>query len=464
MRTTVIWSFLSLVALATGGLVSGCDSDAKIAKSAAGESCDKTSDCNDGLKCLEGTCYKTTSHPSTGGSANNEGGEGNGTAGTVVVGPKPPVLGGEGESCTRRADCEDGLACLSQRCQKGADMGMGGEGNTPGPVLGGPGETCGLTSDCGPGMACLPNGIAPAPVDTLAIGSNSVGVCTLLDSGLTPSGKTCGHECIEAADCCELPLAQQTATGASSCSDLADLVAGVPSCATAVGVNGVICLAYSAYCDDQCGKKGPWTCEAGACHYTAKCTKATQVVGGCPAYTRGGTAIPACDTKTSKCAAAEVVGCTTDAKCLDAVVADHATDTCTADECVCDKPSGGCYRKCSENTDCENGYNCDDATSLCVPIGACSGDLQCIQQSHDIRAKCTDGACHVPCEHDIDCSPGGLNGAFYAVCGEDKTCQALGCNSDDECTGQPLEGGLHSFCDMPSAGAATTAPHSAITD
>jgi hypothetical protein len=199
MRTTVIWSFLSLVALATGGLVSGCDSDAKIAKSAAGESCDKTSDCNDGLKCLEGTCYKTTSHPSTGGSANNEGGEGNGTAGTVVVGPKPPVLGGEGESCTRRADCEDGLACLSQRCQKGADMGMGGEGNAPGPVLGGPGETCGLTSDCGPGMACLPNGIAPAPVDTLAIGSNSVGVCTLLDSGLTPSGKTCGHECIEAA-------------------------------------------------------------------------------------------------------------------------------------------------------------------------------------------------------------------------------------------------------------------------
>ena len=50
MRNTVIWSFLSLVALAAGGLVTGCDSDAKIAKSSPGESCTNTSDCEDDLK------------------------------------------------------------------------------------------------------------------------------------------------------------------------------------------------------------------------------------------------------------------------------------------------------------------------------------------------------------------------------------------------------------------------------
>ena len=59
MRSTVIWSFLSVVALAVGGLLSGCDSDATIAKSGVGESCDSTADCNDDLKCLQGACYKS---------------------------------------------------------------------------------------------------------------------------------------------------------------------------------------------------------------------------------------------------------------------------------------------------------------------------------------------------------------------------------------------------------------------
>src|SRR5258705_1281565 len=133
MRNTVIWSFLSLAALALGGLAAGCDSDAKLARSKAGESCGKTPDCDDGLKCVDGTCYKAST--STGGSAST----GDGGSPPEVVGPKPPVLGSEGESCTKRADCEDGLGCFSQRCQKDVG-GMGGAGNITGPTLGGPGE------------------------------------------------------------------------------------------------------------------------------------------------------------------------------------------------------------------------------------------------------------------------------------------------------------------------------------
>ena len=68
MRSSVIWSFLSLVALSTGSLVAGCDSDAKIAKSGLGESCDSSADCDDGLNCLQGACYKSTPTPDGGGA------------------------------------------------------------------------------------------------------------------------------------------------------------------------------------------------------------------------------------------------------------------------------------------------------------------------------------------------------------------------------------------------------------
>jgi hypothetical protein len=442
------------MALGAGGLLAGCDSDAKIAKSSAGESCTKTSDCNDGLKCLDGTCYKGST--SSGGSANNAGGEGN-TAGTAPVGPKPPVLGGLGESCTKRADCEDGLACLSQRCSEDGG-GTGGEGNSVGPVLGGVGETCGLTSDCEAGLACLPSDGG---------GYGSVGVCTLLDGNVQPTGKECGAECEAAADCCELPIIEQTTTGAASCADLAKLVDAVPDCAVATGVNGAICLAFNSYCDDNCGAK-TWACENGACQFAAKCTKATAVVGGCPSYTRGGTPIPTCDVKAGTCTGPAVVatGCTTDAKCATVAVYDHPADVCVADECVCDKDgTGGCFRKCSESTDCEVGYTCDEATTLCVPIGGCETDLQCIKARGDINAKCTAGACTVPCEHDIDCNSQLTNGGFAAVCGPDKTCVSLGCETHDECPGFLGGQGVKSFCTAPRTPVVgVVIPHSAITD
>jgi hypothetical protein len=467
MKNTVIWSFLSMVALSASGLVAGCDSDEKLARSALGESCDNTASCEDGLKCIDGTCVQKGS--SSGGSGNNgEGGEPPGTSGSINTGGsigKPPVLGSEGESCTKRADCEDGLGCFAQRCQK-AGGGEGGEGNGPvGPVLGGVGETCGLTSDCATGLACLPQ--SDDSVEVKAIGSNSVGVCTQLDTDLEPTGKSCGAECATAADCCELPILQQTATGASSCTELGKLADEIADCSTATGTNGLICLAFAAYCG-EC-TKNTWACTNRACVYTAKCTKTTQVVGGCPAYTRGGTAIPTCDTKTSKCTgpAAVVTGCETDDDCTDTVVADYPTDTCVADECTCHATSGGCYRKCAEPIDCQVGYTCND-DSLCVPIPGCTTNVECIKRLGDIRATCDTelGTCGVPCEHDIDCNPGGLtNENFSQVCGPKNTCVDLGCESDAECGEFPGGSGVRSFCADPVApveGVETV--RSAITD
>lgn len=461
MQSKLVWSFLSLVALASGGVIAGCDSDATLAKSGVGESCDSSADCEDGLNCLQGACYKSS--PGTGGSE-NQGGESTGATNTGATGPLPPVLGGEGESCTKRADCEDDLGCFNQRCTKDGG-GAGGE-SSGGPALGGPGETCGLTSDCGAGLACLPQSETPVPLPIAkAIGSNSVGVCTPIDSGIKPTGKTCGHECVEAADCCELPISQQAATGAASCSELAQLVDAIPNCDTAVNKNGIICLAFNVYCDEQC-TKNTWACDSGQCQYTAKCTKVTEVIGGCPSVTRAGTAISTCNVDTSKCEpkATEVTGCKKDADCEEVAPFDYPADTCVADECACQAETGRCYRKCAEDLDCPLEYTCDTDSSFCVPEGACSNNAYCVVSTGDIRATCVEGACSVPCEHDIDCNEGGLtNGNFSRVCGPDKTCVQVGCSSNDEC--QAIGSGVKSFCDTPAVGEAGPGTVvSAITD
>ncbi len=58
----------------------------------------------------------------------------NATGGTTVA----PVLGGEGESCTKRADCEADLRCFNQRCtasgETGGGAGAGGQGTTAPPL------------------------------------------------------------------------------------------------------------------------------------------------------------------------------------------------------------------------------------------------------------------------------------------------------------------------------------------
>lgn len=467
MKNTVIWSFLSVVALGTSGLVAGCDSDEKLARSALGESCAKTSDCDDGLRCLDGTCYK----PATGtaGSSNGAGGDG-----TDVVGPKPPVLGGEGESCGRAADCEEGLGCFSGRCSKAEAGGEGGDGNVGGVKLGGVGETCGLTTDCEKGLTCLPSDGVLFP-DALAIGSNSVGVCTPTDNGLEPTGKACGAECKEAADCCELPFETHAQIGAQSCTELAALLAaGDTNCAGAklTVLESAQCFAQAAYCD--CASK-TWACEAGKCQYTASCSKTQTfpalVVGGCPQHSRAGNIFAStCDTAgTKKCqAAAGDPVCKTDANCVEKAMAFAdplaPTQVCGEDECTCYTPTGLCYRKCEEDLDCPANYTCDTDSSVCTPEAGCGSDAECVTRLNNIRAKCfDDGACEVGCDNDLECNFGSLtNGPQTRICNAQHRCELVGCTSDRECGA--TANGLRLFCGEKPTTAGDGAVTSAITD
>ena len=472
MRNTVIWSFLSMVALASGGLMAGCDSDEKLARSALGESCAKTSDCDDGLRCLDGTCYKPSS--GTAGSSNGAGGDG-----AEPTGPKPEVLGTEGQSCSRAADCVEGLGCFSGRCSKAEAGGEGGDSSGGGVKLGGKGETCGLTSDCQKGLACLPSDGQIFP-DALAIGSNSVGVCTPTDNGLEPTGNMCGAECKEAADCCELPVAVHVpyasidtpgvsgpyGTGANSCAQLADLLDKVVCTGkTLTAAQKAQCFAQAAYC--ECGKN-TWACnEAGRCEYTAACVSGTpsHEPGGCAQFTRTGGAAGSlvCNTKTKKCVA-DASGCAKDADCDEttAVSGTATADVCSNGKCICHVESGLCYRPCGEDLDCPAHYTCDTKTSLCTKGVECDSDAYCVTTYNDINQKCVEGTCKPFCNTDLECNHGVLTrGTSTQICNAKHECEEVGCTSDDQC---PAVGGVRVFCTKAPDAAAAGGLVSAITD
>ena len=465
MRNTIIWSFLSLVALATGGLVTGCDSDAKIAKSSEGDSCTKTSDCNDGLRCVDATCSKTGPIVDT-----NNGGEGNsgGTPGVVVV--VPPNLGKLGESCSKRADCDEGLACLSQRCSSGPVVGAGGEGSG-GPALGGIGETCRLTTDCADGFACMPS---DGNGEGYAVG---VGVCSPTDNGLAPTGNACGGECRTPADCCELPVAVHVpyavlntpnvsgpyGTGADSCVQLAALLDGINCATTKVVADEVRCFAQATYCD--CGAK-TWNCnDAGRCEYTAACVAATSgsITGGCPTYTRLGTLTPTtlCN-KAKKCAPEAVAGCKVDADCDDTVLVAEGTEYCTGGKCVCDAENGQCYRGCTEDVDCPVHFSCDTKASLCRSVKECENDSFCVTKNNDINAKCVAGTCLGSCNNDRDCNSGQLTNYTNTMVCNAHACELVGCKSDSEC--ETPVGGVRTFCTKAPAVSTVATVTSAVTD
>jgi hypothetical protein len=180
------------------------------------------------------------------------------------------VLGGENESCTRRADCAPGFSCFNQRCTMG-DSGDGGDGNTPTPTLGARGETCLVSSDCEAGLVCRP--------------SAAVGVCTDADSGVAPTGNVCGAECRTPEDCCELPIELHQTLGTKSCTELDDLLDGVDCGATMMVLEQQQCFARDAYCECEADA---WACNQGACLYVASCSADGLEPGGCPPLTRTG--------------------------------------------------------------------------------------------------------------------------------------------------------------------------------
>jgi hypothetical protein len=461
---------LAAAALSAVFLGSGCSDDSTPAgtPSAKGESCTRTADCKSGLICIGGTCVTGPGSTSedggskgTGGSSPTGSGGAPGTGGGQAT--PPGALGGEGESCTRRADCQEALACILQTCTKsGSPGGTTPDGGGPPvsvPTLGQRGETCQSVRDCADGLTCIPRpGIAS-------------GICDLEKYGLTPTGKVCGGECKSAKDCCELPpnvqIVDQTTSTlviAKSCTDIVEeLLGGDGTVCDAANVSAALdvpCFYYKAYCDCAANT---WTCDGAACVYTAKCTKDNNVFHGCPTRSRLGdpTSNPTCDTATNKCQPV-VTGCATPKDCETNPVFDDPADTCEVGECTCIEKK--CYRTCDADLDCAAHYTCDTKQHVCTPAAGCSSDAACAAALNDVTAICKAEKCVVPCTTDHQCSGSGINsnaGPFTArVCSKAGVCEPLGCASDDECTSQA---GLHTFCiDVP--GPAAGSIRSAVTD
>lgn len=440
MRITPIWSLLGLVALGTGSLLAGCDGDETPPKSGEGESCDKTADCSDGLKCLEGACYKSGSDTNEGGSSGN-------------VGPTPPARSGLGETCTRRSDCEDGLGCFNARCVDPAEGAGGGPATAS---LGGLGETCVLTSDCEKDLACQPppNGLG-------------AGVCTPLETGLMGTGKDCHAECLEASDCCELPVAYHSfydgvfnfyGTGANSCAELTSLLDGVDCATTVIGAELARCFANDAFCGCAADT---WSCsEMGTCVYDTGCSVNGSVPDGCPLYSRSGRPLSSVCSVDGICGAAAPTTCTTDASCVNKAVVDVG-DTCVANECTCYQ--GSCYRQCDADLDCAKGRLCSE-DKVCVLAPQCTSDSQCAVLTGDYRFTCNldTNTCVKPCENDLDCNPGGLTGGLTMLCNADQMCEPLGCTENDDCPA--ASGGVKMFCSEKLVVTPGTNVSSAITD
>ncbi len=452
MARSLVISLIGAAGMAAALLVGCGDNDAKPVSSKAGESCTSTAQCADGLSCIANVCYAASA--SSGGSG--------GSGGAAVVGP---VLGGEGESCTSRRDCETDLACFNQRCTANG-MGAGGEtGTVVAPQLGDRGETCRVNGDCATGLVCVPGYITAG-----------IGQCDDASYGFQPSGMSCVGECKTAADCCQLPTAEHTAT-INSCEDIANAI-GTADCTTSV-VPAImkLCFQQSVYC--ACAKN-TWTCDADSrCEYGAACSVATETVKGCPDFTRANTPVSPCNLTTKKCepTAVAAVGCKADTDCdTGEAVFDGALDeVCSPGECTCYAGNHGCYRKCTKDIDCPASMTCDTTTTnLCIPQAACTTDLDCALDTEVVANKCVAGTCKKACANDHDCSGSGnlTDTAFTGqVCGADGFCATVTgqCTDDSQCTtpfpGSTLEGtGVKAFCVTTPVAVVGTTVASAITD
>jgi hypothetical protein len=446
MRSSLVMSLIGATSMALALLVGCGDDDVKpvTVTSKAGQSCAKTADCESGLSCIANVCYKTAPPPSGGGNAGE----------SSVTPPDPRELGGDGESCQSRLDCIEGLGCFNNRCTLSAS-GEGGATGSPVPQLGARGESCRVNGDCVKDLVCVPSVITGS------------GVCDISDFGIEPTGKSCGGECLEDADCCQLPVQLHTAT-VTSCEDIADAIkAGTIDCtAPATPTAKTLCFEKATYC--ECGKN-TWSCTDNACVYGVACVVAAgaDVPTGCPSYSRTRSlAALTCNADTLKCVGEKApTGCTTDKSCDTKGVVDRPGDVCGAGECTCYAATKQCYKKCARDIDCGANQVCDTDKKLCASSGACTSDTYCAVMTGSTDYKCNEGTCARACTVDRDCSPSGhdnyseFNGM---VCGADGFCAsvALDCDENTQC---PLVNGLKTFCiDKPEA--AGTMYSSAITD
>jgi len=443
MRSSLVVSLIGATSMAMALLVGCGDDDVKPAQvtSKVGQSCTKTADCESGLSCIDNVCYKTPPQAAGGGAGE-----------TQVLPPEPPVLGGEGESCSSRLDCAEPLGCFNNRCTMGS-TGEGGAPSGPAIQLGARGESCRVNGDCEKDLICVPSALT------------GTGVCDIADFGIEPTGKICGGECLEDADCCQLPIALHTAT-ITSCADIADQIkSGSIDCAApATPTAKTLCFEQATYCDCD---DDTWSCTDNACVYGVACVVAAgaDVPTGCPSYSRTRSlAALTCNADTLTCVGPQAAPCTNDKSCDTKPVFDRPGDVCGVGECTCYSGNKQCYKKCARDIDCGANQACDSKTKLCAPSGTCTSDSYCAVLKGSTDFKCNDGNCVRACRVDRDCSPSGIlgNNAFNGqVCGADGFCASVSMDCDEN-TQCPLTNGLKTFCvDKPEESGAFS---SAITD
>ena len=318
--------------LAVLALALACDDEPE--RGAQGESCTRRDDCEKGLRCVDQVCV---------------GGDG----GTASPGPDPaaPGAGSEGDACSARRGCKSGLSCVSNVC---APLSSGMQ---PGGRYSGRGESCAASNECAQDLAC--------------IGS----MCVSVTLGLERTTKTCDRvECAEDVDCC------------------ADFVPN-PNCEAYrqnCEKDPVFCNTYRSLCecsrrciDELCAVAAP------GCSASAECTSL----------------------QTPFCVEGSCVQCMTDGNC-------------PGQGAKCDQ--GVCMSACTSDEQCPLLHACQEGA--CTEVG-CRSDRECVFITDDPDAVCRATKCKTPCDGDSDCSE---NDERFNVC-VDGECVFVGCENDAEC-------------------------------
>lgn len=304
-----------------------------VKRGAEGESCTSRNDCEEGLQCIALTCVPRGS--SGGGDAS-------------VAAPSPAE---QGEPCTSRRDCAVGLACIANRCTEQS------AGMEPGGRYSGRGESCAASNECASDLACVSN------------------MCAAVTVGLEHTPKSCDRiECAADADCCAAFVPNP------SCEQYRQ------NCET----DPVFCNTYRSLC--QCSQRCVdelCTTAAPGCTDSAECTSL----------------------QTPFCVEGTCVQCEADANCPG-----------MGGKCV----QGVCMSACTSDEQCPLLHACEDGA--CVDVG-CRSDRECVFVSGDASSVCRDGKCQDPCDSDSDCA---AEQQRFSVC-VDSQCVFVGCESDAEC-------------------------------
>lgn len=326
--------------------LAGCEEKDEVALGSAGESCTRRADCAEGLSCIGEVCVA-----------------GSGDGGV------PAAPAGEGGECIARSDCRSGLVCNMNRCEQ-APLGV-----DPDNRYGGRGESCQAKNDCEGDLACV---------------SNS---CREVTLSLAHTDKACYRvECAETVDCCAGFVPNP------NCEQYRD------NCMT----DPIFCNTYRSLC--ECNQE----CVDEVCVAAAQGCETNEECGS---------------TQTPFCVNNRCSQCGEDVDCAGA-----------GTQCV----EGVCMAACAIDENCPLLHACQD--SVCVDTG-CTSDRECVFALSNSLAACVDGDCSVPCDDDADCAGGEQNG--FEVC-EEQRCVFVGCENDAECRAllnlQSLPGNTHAVC------------------